>query len=192
MSAFLSLLSIFSRRASRAVKSDSDAQSTDIPMDALDIEHLYRDYSGLVYRRALRFLNNESEAEECMHDIFLKVIERADQFKGQSSPATWLYQITTRHCLNYIRDRKRQNQLIELHVRPWVASSQEDDHEAKMMLESVWSILGEELKQICIYHYVDGLSRDEIGRLLNCTGRTIGNRLLEIRHQLQTLHGEPS
>ena len=127
-----------------------------------------------------------------MHDIFLKVIERADQFKGQSSPATWLYQITTRHCLNYIRDRKRQSQLIELHVRPWVASSQEDDHEAKMMLESVWSILGEELKQICIYHYVDGLSRDEIGRLLNCTGRTIGNRLLEIRHQLQTLHGEPS
>ena len=192
MSVLLSLLSIFSRRSARSSKSDSTAQSTTNAVSALDIEHLYRDYSGLVYRRALRFLNNESEAEECMHDIFLKVIERADQFRGQSSPATWLYQITTRHCLNYIRDRKRQSQLIELHVRPWVASSQEDDHETKQMLEMVWSLLGEELKQICIYHYVDGLSRDEIGRLLNCTGRTVGNRLLEIRHQLQTLHGETS
>ena len=192
MSALLSLLSIFSRRSARSSKSNSGAQSTTQSMSAIDLEHLYRDYSGLVYRRALRFLNNESEAEECMHDIFLKVIERSDQFRGLSSPATWLYQITTRHCLNYIRDRKRQSELIELHVRPWVASSQEDDHETKQMLEVVWSILGEELKQICIYHYVDGLSRDEIGRLLDCTGRTIGNRLLEIRHQLQTLHGETS
>ena len=192
MSALLSLLSIFSRRALRVSQNTSSAPDVPVSVSDLDIERLYRDYSGLVYRRALRFLNNESEAEECMHDIFLKVIERADQFRGQSSPATWLYQITTRHCLNYIRDRRRQNQLIELHVRPWVASSQEDDHEARHMLEMVWSILGDELKQICIYHYVDGLSRDEIGRLLNCTGRTIGNRLLEIRHQLQTLQGETS
>ena len=160
------------------------------PKPTLDLDELYRQYSGVVYRRALRFLKNESEAEECVHEVFLKVIERADQFKGQSSPATWLYQITTRHCLTRIRDVQRRQNLINLYVKPWVASSQEDDTDSKQMLETVWELLDDDLRQICIYYYVDGLTHEEIGRILNCSGRTIGNRLLDIRNRLEPLREE--
>ena len=164
--------------------------STASSSHSLDLDHLYRNYSGVVYRRALRFLKNESEAEECVHEVFLKVIDKADQFKGQSSPVTWLYQITTRHCLTRIRDQHRRSQLLNLYVKPWNASSYEEDLESKEILDKVQDLLDEELKQICMYYYVDGLTHEEIGRILNCSGRTIGNRLTEIRDRLKGLYEE--
>ena len=190
MSILFVVLGLFTRKKKRLERSELDVSSeSGEKMSPHEIERLYKDYSGLVFRRAMRFLGNESEAEECMHDIFCEVIERRDQFKGKSSPATWLYQITTRHCLNVLRDTKRQRQLIDLHVRPWLPVSEESQHESKELLEKAWQRFSDELKQVCVFHYIDGLSREEIGRVMGCTGRTVGNRIIEIRTIVDQLQG---
>ena len=192
MSALMFVLGMWNSRRRLKPRRSRRAPSSAPVLDVSDVEALYRDYAGLVFRRALSFLHNETEAEECMHDIFCKVIERYDQFDGRSSPATWLYQITTRHCLNVIRDSTRHRELIERHIRPWVPTSQHVDHESKQLLEVAWAGFSEELKQVCVYHYIDGLSREEVGRIMGCTGRTIGHRIAEIRATLNRLQGAPA
>ena len=189
MSAFMLILGIFSGRLRKRARHETEERESNSRMSARAITELYRDYSGLVFRRALHFVRDETEAEECMHDIFCKVIERSDQFEGRSSPSTWLYQITTRHCLNVIRDSNRQRQLIDLYIRPWFPSAEESDHESRELLEVAWSHFNDELRQVCTYHYIDGLSRDEVGRIMGCTGRTVGNRIDEIRAILNQLQG---
>ena len=75
-------------------------------MDKEQVQKLYEQYGSWIFNRAKGFLKNEEAAWEAVQDIFLKVLEVGDKFRGESSPWTWLYRITTNHCLNLIRSRK--------------------------------------------------------------------------------------
>ena len=70
--------------------------------DAIDVAALYRRYGAMIHRRILKF-HSRSEAEEVLHEVFLRLIENIDSFRGESSPATWLYRLATNHCLNRLR-----------------------------------------------------------------------------------------
>jgi RNA polymerase sigma-70 factor, ECF subfamily len=61
---------------------------------------LYQEHSRFVYYLALRFLGNDTQAEDATHDVFLKAYKKWDEFRGESSERTWLYRITINHCHN--------------------------------------------------------------------------------------------
>ena len=56
----------------------------------------------------LSMLSNHTDAEEAAQDIFVKVYHSLPKFKGDSSFSTWLYRITTNHCLDVLRKRTRR------------------------------------------------------------------------------------
>nr|MDJ0787672.1 sigma-70 family RNA polymerase sigma factor [Myxococcota bacterium] len=60
-------------------------------------------YQGRIYRRALRVLKNEEAARDATQDAFLKAFNSLSKFKGRSSFYTWLYRLTTNHCLDLLR-----------------------------------------------------------------------------------------
>lgn len=150
--------------------------SSAIP-ERLDPAQLYRDYAGTVLRRVQRFFPEE-QAEEVLHEIFAAVVEAAPRWRRESHPFTWLYQITTHHCLNRRRNDTRRRELLDTFGPvDWSLPVSRPDQEARLLLAELWQTLDEELVLVGIYYYVDGLTHDDIGRLLGCTGRTIGNRL---------------
>src|SRR5438105_3438274 len=78
-----------------------------------DVAKLYAAHAGRVHRWVLRF-ERALDAEEVVHEIFVKVIERIDRFRAEASPTTWLYRMTTNHCLNRLRDHGRRAELWRL------------------------------------------------------------------------------
>ncbi len=142
-----------------------------------DFETLYRLYGAAVTRRAKRLLP-PSEVEDLVHDVFLKLLENPASFRGESSPATWLYRVATRLCLDRLRNRSRQAALISRHGPTMLpAQDHAGDPEARIFLESLWRTLDEELALVGVLYYVDGLTTADIGRMLGVTDRTIANRL---------------
>ena len=151
------------------------------PRRTLDVDALYRRHSGVVFRRARRFFDEE-EAREVMHEVFLKVIEKQDTFRAEASPTTWLYQLTTNHCLNRLRDRKRRAEKLALNAElPWLLPAGVADAETALFLDQLWSELSEELVTIGVYYFVDGMTHGEIAEVVGTSRRTIGNRIEEIR-----------
>ena len=71
-----------------------------------DIRELYETYGRSVYRRCQYLLRNDEDAHDALHEVFIKVVERYDTFRGESSPLTWLVRIATNHCLNLLRSRR--------------------------------------------------------------------------------------
>jgi RNA polymerase sigma-70 factor (ECF subfamily) len=58
------------------------------------LDQLYTRYSRLVFGIALRVLNDKSEAEEVVQEVFLAIYQKALQFDpGKGSGKTWLVQI---------------------------------------------------------------------------------------------------
>jgi RNA polymerase sigma factor (sigma-70 family) len=80
-------------------------------IERTEVEALYRTYGSVVFRRARALLGSEAEASDAVQDVFIRVLRSFREFRGESSPMTWLYRITTNLCLNRLRDRRRRADL---------------------------------------------------------------------------------
>ncbi len=150
---------------------------------------MYRQHAALVLRRAMRFYDRH-EAEEVVHEVFMRVWDAMKDFRGASSPVTWLWRITTNHCLNRLRDSKRRAELLHVRADEVLGTrSTIADAETTLFLRQIWRSLDPELATIGVYHFIDGMTQDEIGRILGCSPRTVGNRLIAIREHARTMAG---
>jgi RNA polymerase sigma factor (sigma-70 family) len=148
-----------------------------------DIEALYRRFGPMVLRRGRRFLPPEA-AEDVLHEVFVRVLERFDAFRHEASPATWLFAVTTRLCLNRLRDAKRRGELLERHapaLRGLDGASGGPEQAA--LLRELWARIlddDEEVAMIGALYHVDGMTTADIGAMLGVSDRTVANRLTRL------------
>ncbi|MCB9731729.1 MAG: sigma-70 family RNA polymerase sigma factor [Deltaproteobacteria bacterium] len=143
----------------------------------IDVAELYRSYGPAVLRRVRRFVA-PSDAEEVVHEVFLKVVERHASFRADSSPATWLYRLVTNHCLNRARDAGRRRELLAEHGAPaWQSAGAPADPEARVFLAELWRALDADAAELGVLYFVDGMTSAEIARVLGVTDRTVQNRV---------------
>lgn len=147
------------------------------------IRGLYEQYSSWVFNRAKGFLKNEEAAWEAVQDIFLKVIQYGDHFRGDSSPWTWLYRITTNHCLNLIRSRKNWQRTFEnLKTETWHLSLDREENPQSLLINrnsfvKLLSDEGETTQKIIYYYFVEDLTQEEIEEIMNISRKTIYKKL---------------
>ena len=150
-------------------------------MELAPIEELYRRHGAMVLRRARRILGNEEAAKDAMQEVFVKVMRERESFRGEASPVTWLYQVTTNLCLNKIRDASRRRALLAENVAHGEQASPEAAPEDRTAVAAMLAALPEELREIAVYYYVDEMNQDEIADVMKVSRRTVGNRLEEFR-----------
>jgi RNA polymerase sigma-70 factor (ECF subfamily) len=163
------------------------ARSEARPMaPALDVPALYRRYGDLVLGRCRTLLRNEADAQDAVQEIFLKLHRYKDSFRGESSPSTWLYRITTTTCLNRIRTRKRHPEdPVEELPEPPPSDGLLDTLAVRDLVERLLADQDERTQSCVIYHYVDGMTHDEIGDLLGISGAAVRKRIATFRHHLK-------
>jgi RNA polymerase sigma factor (sigma-70 family) len=143
-------------------------------VDARTIESVYRTHGHSVIRRARALLGNEDEARELLHEVFVSLLDRPEQFGDRSGIVTWLYAVTTHGCLNRLRNARKRRQLLEDRAAVSVASST-DSPELHAILRQLLARLPSELAEVAAYHYLDGMTHDEIATILGCSRRHVGD-----------------
>lgn len=155
-----------------------------MPDAAVDLEALYRKYAPVAHRRACRLLGNEADARELVHDVFTSLLERPEQFRGESSLTTFMYQVVTHACLNRLRNQRTRAALLQLRgndaLAPVAASP-----EISATLRSALASMPEELATVTVYHHGEGLTHDDIARILECSPRHVGDLLERASRYLQ-------
>jgi RNA polymerase sigma-70 factor (ECF subfamily) len=81
-----------------------------------EITALYERYRGMVLRRCRQMLRDEKLAEDAAQDVFVRFLRHGDRLTAEF-PSSLLYRIATHHCLNLIRDVRRQDPHIEEWLR---------------------------------------------------------------------------
>ena len=151
------------------------------------VEALYARHGRMVLRRVRRFYRGV-EAEDVLQEVFEQVLRIGHSFEGRSTVRTWLYALTTRHCLIRLRNSRRRAELLDTHGHPeWCAPALAPDAEAVAFLAQLWRSVDPDLAEIGVYYHVDGMSQADIGALLGVTGRTISNRLKALTTAVQAL-----
>ncbi|PKH49294.1 RNA polymerase subunit sigma-70 [Tenacibaculum sp. Bg11-29] len=74
---------------------------------------LYERFYRLVYNKCYGFSKNKHEAEDLMHDVFIRLFFKLKTFKGSSKFSVWLYSFTYNFCVNYVnRNSYKKKQKI--------------------------------------------------------------------------------
>jgi len=152
-----------------------------MPDDRTRLAALYAQYGGLVHRRARALLRDDQAARDACHDVFLKLWQAKPDLSA-GSPVAWLYQVTTNHCLNVLRDgRRRQALVAERADILGEAAGADPTVTIPMLLRGI----PEQFHELAVYYYVDEMSQDEIALVMNIPQRTVSARLKEFRELMQ-------
>jgi RNA polymerase sigma-70 factor (ECF subfamily) len=95
--------------------------------DQAALERAFKLYSGKLYNVAWRILNDQSDAEEVLQDVFLTAFRKANSFQGNSQFSTWLYRLTVNAALGRIRRSKKAK---EIEYAEFLPRFQDDGHHA--------------------------------------------------------------
>lgn len=150
---------------------------------------LYEAHWAFVWR-ALRALGvRESELEDQVHEVFLVVHRRLDDFEGRSKATTWLWSITARVA----SDWRRRAHVRREHITdtppeaPPDASGAPDVEieraQARATLEWILDTMNPEQRVVFSLYELDGMSAEEIAALTQTAVNTVYSRLrLARRH----------
>lgn len=148
------------------------------PTDA-EIEALYARYAPVLHHRARSILGTEEAAADAVHETFARVIRHWERFRGESSPLTWMYRITTNWCLNQLRNGKgRAEKRVAHHAElagPTV-TWQRDDSEAALVRRMLAEV-DDQTRHIVLHVYFDDMTREQAAKEVGISVPTLRKRL---------------
>ena len=140
--------------------------------DGAAFRELYQQTSGVVYGFAMSILRNKHDAEDVMHDAFIKIYSSAVTYRPSGNPMAWILTIVRNLCLNKVRAGKVCEDLSEYYD---LAGSSNDSENMldRMVLETAMSVLDAEERQIVILHAMTGFRHREIAEVLDLPPGTV-------------------
>jgi len=162
--------------------------------EALAFDELYLRYSKRLLGYFIRMLNFDKEkAQDSLHDVFLKVIEKPELFDRTKSFKTWIYAIAYNTCKNHYKHagvvkqahdelKSTEDVLDEKFFITTVARM--DALEFKKALNDVLSVMSEDKRTTFILRYQEDNSIAEIADIMECSEGTVKSR---IHYTIKTL-----
>jgi RNA polymerase sigma factor (sigma-70 family) len=148
----------------------------------LSLDAIYRQYGALVRRRCLEILRREDDADDAVQEVFIRVLRAMGDFRGQSSPATWLYRIATNICLNRIRDERNRERLYK---ENFAAPEQEESVEAwpRDLVVRILAGFDEATRETVMYAEVEEMSYQEVAAVMGCSASLVRKRVTQFKER---------
>jgi RNA polymerase sigma-70 factor (ECF subfamily) len=167
--------------------------------DLAAYDELVHRYQERVYATLYHMTANHEDANDLVQEAFIKAYHSLRSFKGDSTFFTWLYRIAVNRTINFLKQRKHRNHLSlndldfnAEHDPDLVALISEKTPRREVGLTELQEKLNEALQRlsephrlVVTLHDVQGLSHEEIAKIMDCNIGTVRSRLFYARQQLQ-------
>jgi len=167
--------------------------------DLESYDELVKRYQERIYATIYHMTSNHEDANDLAQEAFIKAFHALKSFKGGSSFYTWVYRIAVNKTINFLKQRKNKAQmsLDDLdfnaeHDPDLVALISDKTPRREVNLAELQEKLNEAMQKlsephrlVVTLHDVQGLSHEEIAKIMNCNIGTVRSRLFYARQQLQ-------
>lgn len=155
-------------------------------------------YQRKLTRLLSQFVRNPTEVEDVTQEAFIKAYKALPSFRGDSAFYTWLYRIGINTAKNYLVSQGRKaptlqgidseeaenfeegGVLREMHTPESELMSKQIAHTVNETLEQ----LPEELRTAIMLREIEGLSYEEIAKIMNCPIGTVRSRIFRAREAI--------
>lgn len=168
--------------------------------DLSAFDELIRRYQERVYATVYHMTSNHEDANDLTQETFVKAYKALSSFKGDSGFFTWVYRIAVNKTINFLKQKKNRHNGFSLndldfnaeHDPDLVALVSDKNPRRDMGLAELQEKLNEAMQKlsdvhrlVVTLHDVQGLSHEEIGKIMDCNPGTVRSRLFYARQQLQ-------
>ncbi len=159
--------------------------------DKLAMQALFARHQTPVYRWLLRFVSNETLAEDLLSEVFFDVWRQAGRFERRSSVSTWLMSIARFKALS-ARRRRAEAELDEK-IETTVADTANDPEAALQeknrgeLLRQALTLLSPEHREIIDLVYYHEKSIAECAEIIGIPAATVKTRMYYARKNLAEL-----
>ncbi len=138
---------------------------------------LYEATRDAVYGFALSILRHREDAEDVMHDTYIKIYTGAGAYSPQGKPLSWMMTIVRNLSLNKLRDERRAENVPDDELPEQADLSDAiEDASTHLVLASAMSVLTREEREIVVLHALTGYRHREIAEILEMPQSTVLSR----------------
>jgi len=177
--------------------------------DKRAFELLVDKYQRKLGRLLSRFIRDPSEVEDVMQEAFIKAYRALPAFRGESAFYTWLYRIGINTAKNYLAAMRRRAP-TSTEIAAEEAEGYDDGERLRDLntpenillskeiadtVNATMAALPEELRTAIQLREMEGMSYEDIARIMDCPIGTVRSRIFRAREsiaeRLRPLIGTP-
>jgi RNA polymerase sigma-70 factor (ECF subfamily) len=147
------------------------------------------DYYNLVFKICLGFTKNPWDAEDLMHEVYVRALKKIDSLRNHEQSKAWLLRIARNTCLNFVTRQRLHRFLSPSPENPGI---ERDSPEWQMIQSEHFQFyktavgkLPKRQREVFILREYGDLSYGEISELLKINEGTVMSRLNRARHAIK-------
>lgn len=153
------------------------------------LEELYRRYSPLLLRYLYRMLwQDRARAQDALHDVFIKIIEKPERMDADRKFSTWIYSVAHNLCKNEYRKEAFRLASMNGHLVPDIVMPTEGSSLDRRSFHNALAVMlreeGEEMRTMLVLRYELDMSFAEISDVVDCPEGTVKSRLFYLKKRL--------
>lgn len=159
------------------------------PFDSQTLGELYETYAPQLLRICLRYVKNQAEAEDVLHDAFVIIFTHIDHLRDETKLVHWMTVIVRNLAL---RQAKATEERLRLHEAMTEELADDDSPPPssvvpmERLLEAI-ETLPRGYGEVFRLAVLDGLSHEEIGQLLGIAPHSSSSQLARAKRMLRKL-----
>lgn len=155
-------------------------------------------YQHRLYQVCFRMLSNQQEAEDIAQEAFVRAYTNLHTFDQKRKFSTWLYRIATNLCIDRIRKKKPDYYLdaevpgtegldmySQIAAEEQLPEEQLEQMELQDRIQYEISRLPDKYRTVIVLKYIEELSLQEIGEILDMPVGTVKTRIHRGREALR-------
>ncbi len=157
-----------------------------------DLEQIFKDHHGLVFRAAYRITGNADDAEDVLQSVFLRMMKRDAGAEPVGNMASFLHRAAVNAALDLVRSRQNIRSIPLDDLEPVLAEPAhrsperlQNSGEIREWLRGALARLNPRIAEMFMLRFFDGKDNPEIAQLLNTTPGTVAVTLSRTRDRLE-------
>jgi RNA polymerase sigma-70 factor (ECF subfamily) len=165
---------------------------------------IFEKYQRRAFTLALSVVHNPDEALDVVQEAFLRAHRHIDGFEGNASLYTWLYRIVMNVAIDHLRKQNRSQTVdyddavahLESEAPADLASlvpqlvrgnpaKEVARREIREKIDEALAKLSPNHRAVLVMREIDGLSYEEMAKVMKCSKGTIMSRLFHARRYMQ-------
>lgn len=149
-------------------------------------------HQRFAYSVAYRFTANSADAEDITQEVFIKLWKNLKHYRQEIKLTTWLYQIITNQCLDYLKSSARKQQRMNVEVKSGTSVIDQVNHEKQMEDHELLNIITALAKQLTpkqqtvfILRDLEGLSVEEVCHITEMSSGNMKSNLYYARQKIR-------
>jgi len=158
--------------------------------DQSSFEPLLRPHRQGLLNMAYRMTGNIEEANEICQEALIKIYRYLYRFEKGKSFKSWIYKITMNSAYDFLRKRKKSEDIIERQKRQAFSVSSDPEKqylnsEIGAKIESCLQNLSPKEKAVFLLRDGDGFSIEETSKILKCSSLSVRTHLSRARKKIR-------